>query len=141
MIKAAVCMVGAVILFGVAQERAPRGIQVEASYCVVVSAKEDKEVKQIFRLFDEFASENGLSVDRSHPAAREYRHPTSRSVIDVSAYIGRYGVVISFFPFVEDDASRLEERLSAFVQDEVSIKFKTAHCSSFDGFKPPVLFE
>lgn len=113
----------------------------EAQYCVAVAAFGRTEDADLARMFDKFASEAGLAIDASSPAAREYASREDQDLIVVSFGMGDHGAIVSFFHFRESGGEVLMERLKQVVEQKVAPKYRTIACQDIKGFRNPVVFD
>lgn len=102
--------------------------RVEAEYCAAIRAHGRAESEVLAAEFDAFASENGMAIDKSNPAARDYSN-SDATYVAVSFGMGDHGT--------KNAGEKILRNLEGFVQDRIARRYRVRLCKDIPGFKSP----
>lgn len=115
--------------------------RIPAEYCAAVDAHGTSQDAKLAATFDRFAIKEGLSIDRSNPAARDYESADKLIDISVSFGMGDHGAIVALFRLAHAAESTLLGKLSQFVDTEVARDYRVTPCNEIKGFRNPEMFK
>lgn len=117
-----------------------RATGIQADYCATVAVHGKADDAALAAMFDAFATREGLSIDRSNPAARVYEGDRGWPHLSVSFRMGDFGAVVAFFQRSPEPVAMIGDRLERFMA-EVGGSYDVTPCSEIAGFRNPVLYK
>lgn len=120
--------------------QAKEEVGVLSELCVSIEVNQES-TKALLEEFDSFAKINSLPIDNSHPLAREYGNAEIGEIIRVSAGMGPFGTIVSYFNLSKKSSSDLKASLSKLVFNNIGGRFSVKNCHNIEDFKPPKLYK
>ena len=110
-----------------------------ASECFLIAIT-DAQRHGMDRLFDPFAVEHKLSIDKRDPGQILYRDPSAGVLIEINPFMGSYGAAAALVTDQQPDKCEVCKLFEVYTKNEVGKSFAVTACGDVKGFRVPELY-